>query len=81
VATNGTTRYAAAAPVTYKSLLSKWVESSPEHMLVFDGMAEVDGLKVPTHFTIYEAGTVYASCAIGQWALDISFDTSRMTPA
>jgi len=70
---------ACAYVVTYKALLPKGVASTPEHTLVYDEMATVNGLLVPIHYTIYEGDTVYAKCSIRDWAFDRSFDETRMT--
>ena len=65
--------------VTYRSILPEGVEASDPHILVYDEYATVDGLVVPTHYTIYEAdGTVYASCDVRDWSFDQPFDEGRM---
>jgi hypothetical protein len=65
--------------VTYAALLPEGVESTPEHVLVFDETTTVDGLVVPTHYTVYELdGKVYATCAIRDWSFSRPFDESRM---
>lgn len=65
--------------VTYRSILPEGVEASNPHVLVYDEYDTVDGLVVPTHYTIYETdGTVYASCAIRDWSFDRPFDEGRM---
>lgn len=65
--------------VTYKSVLPPGVASSPEHILVYDEMASVGSLLVPTRYTIYEGSAVYATCTVRNWAFDKPFDASRMT--
>jgi len=65
--------------VTYQALMPEGHTSSPEHRLVYDGMTEVDGLKLPSHFTIYENNEVYAACAISDYSLSAPFDEARMT--
>ncbi len=65
--------------VTYRSLLPEGVDSTPPHLLVFDEHTTVDGLVVPTHYTIYELdGSIYASCAVSDWSFNQPFDESRM---
>ncbi len=66
--------------VTYQALLPEGVESTPPHILVFDQHTTVDGLLVPTHYTIYETDrSVYASCDVRDWSFTRAFDTSRMS--
>jgi len=64
--------------VTYKALLPEGVTSTPEHIVVYDEMATVSGLLVPTRYTIYEGDAVYAKCTIRNWAFDRPFDEARM---
>lgn len=64
--------------VTYSSLLPEAVEHTPEHLLIYDDWASVDGLLVPTSFTIYEDGNVYAACQIRNWSFQKPFDESRL---
>jgi len=65
--------------VTYESLLPEGVESTPPHMLVYDEMATVNGLLVPTRYTIFEGSAVYAVCVISDWSFEERFDEDRMT--
>jgi hypothetical protein len=66
--------------VTYKALLPEGEKMTPEHVLVFDSYERVDGLLVPTHFSIYQVdGTPYAECEITNWSFHEPFDESRMT--
>jgi hypothetical protein len=66
--------------VTYGGVLPEGVTRSPEHILVYDSWADVDGLKVPTHFTIYQLDhTLYAKCAFRNWSFEKPFDNSRLT--
>jgi len=65
--------------VTYRALLDEGEKSTPEHCLIYDEMTTVDGLKVPAHFTIYEAGNVYAACTLSNYSLSTPFDEARMT--
>lgn len=64
--------------VTYSSLLPAGVAHTPEHLLVYDEWTTVDGLNVPTRFTIYEDGEVYAACQIRNWSFRKPFDASRL---
>lgn len=65
--------------VTYRALMPEGHTSSPEHCLIYDGMTEMDGLRLPSHFTIYEDGEVYAACTLSDYSLAAPFDESRMT--
>ncbi len=66
--------------VTYREILPEGVSASQPKILVYNEYATVDGLKVPTHFTIYELDeSVYASCAIRDWSFTKPFDQARMT--
>jgi hypothetical protein len=65
--------------VTYQALLPEGVESTPEHILVFDETTTVDGLIVPTHYTVYELdGSLYATCSIQGWSFSRPFDESSL---
>jgi hypothetical protein len=66
--------------VTYKSVLPPGMDRTPEHVLVYDSWTTVDGLKVPTQYTIFdERRSVYATCSLIKWSFREPFDTSRMT--
>jgi hypothetical protein len=69
---------ACAYVVTYRALLPPGMESTPEHLLVYDAFETVNGLAVPTAYTIYENGAVYANCAIRNWTFGAPFDEARM---
>lgn len=65
--------------VTYSSLLPAGTEASSPNILVFDEMTTMDGLTVPTHYTIHEPDrAVYASCDVRDWSFSEPFDESRM---
>ena len=64
--------------ITYKALLPEGMTASPEHLLVYDEMATVGGLVVPTRYTIYENDAVYATCTVRDWAFGRPFDAGRM---
>lgn len=64
--------------VTYKALLPPGMKHTPPHVLVFGDHATVDGLVVPTRYTIYEGDAVYFSCSVDQWSFSVPFDESRM---
>ncbi len=65
--------------VTYQALLPPGMESTPEHLLVYDAFETVNELVVPTAYTIYENGALYATCAIRNWTFGAPFDEARMT--
>ncbi|GJM44313.1 MAG: hypothetical protein DHS20C21_11550 [Gemmatimonadota bacterium] len=64
--------------VTYQAILPEGVEHSPPHVLIYETFATVNGLLVPTAFTIYEEGEFYAGCEIANWSFDGVFDEGRM---
>jgi hypothetical protein len=64
--------------VTYKALLPPCVAHTPPHVLVYDEYETVDGLLVPTRYTIYDGNQVYFKCVIDDWSFTKPFDESRM---
>ncbi len=65
--------------VTYAGVLPEGVESTPEHVLVYDEFDTVDDLTVPTRCSIYEFDrTLFASSEILDWSFSKPFDASRM---
>lgn len=65
--------------VTYRAVLPEGVDATPPHDLLFEEFETVDGLVVPTRFTIYEKdGSVYAACSIRDWSFREPFDESRL---
>lgn len=65
--------------VTYRAILPEGVESGGPNTLIFDTFAEVNGLLVPTHYSIYQAdGSPYATCKVESWSFEKPFDESRM---
>ncbi|MDY7091698.1 MAG: DUF6503 family protein [Acidobacteriota bacterium] len=65
--------------VTYQALLPEGQEHTEPHVLVYDQWTMVNGLKVPTAYTIYLLDhTVYAESKIWDWSFGEAFDTSRM---
>lgn len=66
--------------VTYAALLGPDMEHTPPKTLLFESWDTVDGLLVPTAYTIYHADhEPYFSCEIRDWSFDQPFDESRMT--
>jgi hypothetical protein len=52
----------------------------PEHILVYEDFATVDGLVVPTRYTIFATDhTPLAMCSIRDWSFGKPFDAARMT--
>lgn len=65
--------------VTYAALLPEGMPHTPPHVLLYDGFTEVNGLLVPTGFTIYlEDHTVYAICTVSDWSFSRPFDPSLL---
>ncbi|MGH7452535.1 MAG: DUF6503 family protein [bacterium] len=66
--------------VTYAALLPPGVRATPPHILIYEEFATVDGLVVPTRYSIYEENhSLYASCEIRSWSFKKPFDATRMT--
>ena len=65
--------------VTYKDALPPGASISPEHLLIYDEFVQVDGLHMPSHYTIYDLDhQIYATCDVRDWSLRMPFDASRM---
>jgi hypothetical protein len=66
--------------VTYAELLPSGVAATPPHILVYEELTAVDGLVVPTRYSIFEKNhSPYATCTIRNWSFKKPFDTTRMT--
>lgn len=66
--------------VTYAAILPSGVAATPPHVLVYEELTAVDGLMVPTRYSIFEKNhSPYATCTIRNWSFKKSFDTTRMT--
>jgi hypothetical protein len=64
--------------VTYRSILPAGVESSQPHVLVYSDYTEVGGLVVPTGYTIYEDGAIYATAVFSDWSFSMPWDETWM---
>ncbi len=65
--------------VTYQALLPEGVTSTAPHVLRYDEWTTVDGLVVPTRFTITEEnGDPYAACTITDWSFSQPFDAGKL---
>ena len=64
--------------VTYESILPEGMEHTPPHILIYEEFEEVDGLLVPTRFTIYEDEAVYAAAEMSEWSFEKPFDESEL---
>lgn len=65
--------------VTYSSLLRGGARALPEKLLTYDEYANIQGLNLPVHYTIYNMdGSKYAECEFRDWSLSLPFDESRM---
>ena len=65
--------------VTYRSLFPEGVTASDPHVLIYDEHAEVDGLVVPTRYTIYELDeSIYGSCVFSDWSFSEPWDDAWM---
>lgn len=66
---------------TYRAILPEGVSSTPPHVLVYDDVATVAGLVVPTRYTVYQHDrSVFAVSKIHRWSFGEPFDLGRMTP-
>lgn len=64
--------------VTYRALLPPGAEKTPDHLLVYEAYETVNGLVMPTRFTIYGMDhAVLAKCTVSDWAFDQPFDATR----
>lgn len=64
--------------VTYQAILPEGLEATPPHVLVYEDHAEVDGLVVPTRYTIYEDGAVYGTGVFTDWSFSTPWDERWM---
>ena len=65
--------------VTYAALMKDGATSTPVHVLLYDEWNTVDGLLVPTHFTIrQENGDPYGECTLTDWSFHEPFDVSKL---
>ncbi|HET6349984.1 MAG TPA: hypothetical protein VFH88_12965 [Candidatus Krumholzibacteria bacterium] len=70
---------ACAYTVTYRALLPDSVQSTPEHILVYEDYKKVDGMLMPSRYTIYSTDhQPLSTCSVDEWAFDKPFDESRM---
>lgn len=64
---------------TYRSLLPDSIDAMPQHIVLNEDFSTVDGLVVPTRYTIYRMDqSVIGSCVIREWSFDRAFDEARM---
>jgi len=71
---------ACAYALTYRAMLPDSVDTMPERLLVYEDFQTVNGLLVPTKYTIYSGpGQPIASCVIRDWSFKRPFDEGRMT--
>jgi hypothetical protein len=65
---------------TYASILPPGTEAAPPNVLVYEDFATVEGMVVPTRYTIYQKNhTIVASCEIRNWSFKKPFDAARLT--
>jgi hypothetical protein len=64
---------------TYASVVPPGTKPTP-HILVYENFETIDGLVVPTRYSIYDKNQKrIASCEIRNWSFKKTFDASRMT--
>ena len=67
---------------TYKAVMPEGKTATDPHIVIYDAYEEVDGLHVPTKFTVYNTdGSVYTGCEVSSWSFTGTFDDSRMAMA
>jgi hypothetical protein len=65
---------------TYSSILPPGTKATPPHVLVYEKLETVDGLTVPTQYSIFDKSQkLIASCKIRNWSFKKPFDAKRMT--
>jgi len=63
--------------MTYRAVLPPGAEKAPAHVVVFDQHATVNGLVVPTRFTVYGMDhSVLTTCSVTDWSFDQPFDAT-----
>ena len=77
----GTKRLKAAQyTMTYRAMMPDSTGSIPPHILVYEDFTTVDGLVVPTQYTIYRLDhSPVGTCRIRDWSFGRAFDEARMT--
>jgi hypothetical protein len=64
---------------TYASILPQGKKATPVHVLVYENSSTVDGLVVPTQYSIYDKNhNLAGSCKIRNWSFKKPFDRARM---
>lgn len=66
--------------VTYAAILPEGVKASPPNVVVYETYGKVDGLTVPTRYTIYakKDRSVQVAWEIRDWSFSKPFDTARL---
>jgi hypothetical protein len=65
---------------TYSAILPPDTKASPAHVVVYESFETVDGLVVPTRYSIFDKNhKLVASCKIRNWSFKKPFDVKRMT--
>lgn len=65
--------------MTYHSMMPEGTNALPEHVLVYEDWATVNGMVVPTRYTIYRTDhTPVGTCSIRDWSFNTRFDEKRM---
>jgi hypothetical protein len=65
---------------TYSSILPPGTKATPPHILVYENLATVDDLVVPTRYSIYNKNhALVMTCEVRNWSFKKPFDVNRMT--
>jgi hypothetical protein len=63
--------------MTYQAALPPGADRAPDHMVIFDRHETVNGLLVPTRFTVYEMDRrKIGECAVTDWSFNQPFDAA-----
>jgi hypothetical protein len=64
---------------TYASIQPPGTKESPAHVLVYEAFSTIDGLVVPTRYSIYDKNhKLLGNCKIRNWSFKKPFDPARM---
>jgi hypothetical protein len=65
--------------MTYRSLMPDSGNAMPEHVVVYEDHTRVDGLLVPTRYSIYRMDhSAIGTCLVRDWSFDEPFDEKKM---
>lgn len=66
--------------MTYRSMIPDSMGTMPEHIVVYEDFATVDGRVVPTRYTLYRLDhSPIGTTVVRDWSFERPFDEARMT--